>query len=345
MNYSGSVLKKDNGMEQPNSNRRTLNSVKGGTIAVVGLSILLLGGLGGWFIRANQQPNQPTTAVNKKSAFLVSQQSEGTEASPFGGHVHALAVNPATDELFLGARPIYRSRDGGKSWTAIDNITNSEERANVTSIVIDPQNPQVMYATGHGLAVIKSIDGGTTWEAKDRGLSGNSVEALAIDVNDSSQIYAWVLKDGLYRSADAGESWQRVSDGPKDQEIRSLASVGYPTGMGGIWLYAGLDTGIVKSPDCFCGWDKLPNVGLPVNKRVYSVAADPKNFKTLYAGTQEGVFKTEDAGENWRLIKEGVTDAVVAVNPSNSQHIYAVSSDGNLWSSLDAGNVWKTIEK
>lgn len=331
-------------MKKPDSTRQKFHPAKVGAIAVAGSSFLLLSGAGWWLIRAGQSPDPPVTAVNSESASLTSERVQNTEASPFGGHVHALAVNPETDELFLGARPIYRSQDGGKSWQAIDNIPKSKPRANVTAIAIDPQNPQVMYATGHGLAVIKSTNGGTTWETKDRGLSGDSVEALAIDVNNSSQIYAWVLNDGLYRSADAGESWQRVSDGPKDQEIRSLASVGYPTGMGGIWLYAGLDTGIVKSPDCFCGWDKLLNAGLPENKRIYSVAADPESFKTLYAGTQEGVFKTEDAGENWRRVKAGIADAIVTVNPSNPKHVYALSSDGILWASRDAGSTWEAVK-
>src|SRR3546814_16675878 len=87
--------------------------------------------------------------------------------------------------------------------------------------------------------------------------SSDLTEALAIDGREPNRLYVWVLGDGLYRSDDAAESWQRVDDGPKQQEIRSLISLNEPTGMGGIWLYAGLDVGIVKSPDCFCGWDRL----------------------------------------------------------------------------------------
>lgn len=331
-------------MEQPDSNQRPSNPIKVGVLTAAGLGVLLIGGLGGWFIRANQPPTSLPTANTSELTTASESQAESTEVSPFGGHVHALAINPETNELFLGARPIYRSRDDGRTWTAINNIPKSQPRANVTSIAIDPKNPQVMYATGHGLAVVKSTDGGTTWETKAEGLSGDSIEALAIDTNDSNKLYAWVLSDGLYRSADAGKSWQRISDGPKDQEIRSLASVGYPTGMGGIWLYAGLDTGVTKSPDCFCGWDELPNAGLPENQRVYSLAADPENFKTLYAGMEAGVFKTEDAGETWQLVQEGITDAIVTINPSDPQQVYAVSSDGKLSISRDAGQSWQIVE-
>src|SRR3546814_5677250 len=117
-------------------------------------------------------------------------------------------------------------------------------------IAIDPKNPQTMYATGHGIGVVKSVDGGASWMTKVKGLGSASTEALAIDGREPNRLYVWVLGDGLYRSDDAAESLQRVDDGPKQQEIRSLISLNEPPGMGGIWLYAGLDVGIVKSPDC-----------------------------------------------------------------------------------------------
>lgn len=276
----------------------------------------------------------------------ASREAPGSEIAPsrFGGHVHALAVNPQTDELFLGARPIYRSGNGGKTWKAVEGIPKSEERANITSISVDPSDPQVMYATGHGVGVVKSIDGGQTWNSASSGLGGLSTEGFAVDANDPDKLYVWVLGTGLYRSTDAAESWQRVDDGPKKQEIRTLASVGAPTGMGGIWLYAGLDTGVMKSPDCFCGWDRLPNAGLPEG-RVYSLAVDPSEPQVLYAGLRQGVFRTADGGQNWKQATDLVEDAVVAVNPAEPNEIYAVGADGTLVSSTDAGASWTKVEQ
>ncbi len=272
-------------------------------------------------------------------------QKEGGQLAPsrFGGHVHALAVNPETKELFLGARPIYRSTDNGKSWTAIEGIPKSEERANITSIAIDPSDPQVMYATGHGIGVVKSADGGKTWEAASSGLGGLSTEGFTIDGKDPNTLYVWVLGNGLYRSKDAATSWQRVDDGPKKQEIRSLVSVNSPTGMGGIWLYAGLDAGVMKSPDCFCGWDRLPNEGLPEG-RVYSLAVDPSDPQVLYAGLRPGVFKTMDGGQSWKSVTDLVEDAVVTVNAGDPSQLYAIGADGTLIVSPDAGEHWTTVE-
>jgi photosystem II stability/assembly factor-like uncharacterized protein len=282
-------------------------------------------------------------ATPVKPAVQASQDMEKLAPSRFGGHVHALAVNPQTKELFLGARPIYRSADNGKSWTAIDGIPKSEERANITSIAINPTDPQVMYATGHGIGVVKSTDGGKTWGSATSGLGGMSTEGFVIDAKDPNTLYVWALGTGLYRSKDAAGSWQRVDDGPKKQEVRTLASVGSPTGMGGIWLYAGLDTGVMKSPDCFCGWDRLPNEGLPEG-RVYSLAVDSTNPDILFAGLRQGVFKTTDGGQGWSRVTDLVEDAVVTVDAGDPNRVYAIGADGALAVSPDAGEHWTKTE-
>lgn len=298
----------------------------------IAFAVIVLAGLGYLLFNSETSKNRSGEPVDKVP--------EKTEASPFGGHVHALAVNGETGDLFLGARPVYRSSNGGLNWEPIP-IPKLEPRANITSITIDPKNSQVMYATGHGIAVAKSTDRGKTWETKDDGLSGVSTEAFAIDAKDSNKLYAWVLGDGMYRSENGGESWGRVDDGPKDQEIRSLASVNLPTGMGGIWLYAGTDTGVLKSPDCFCGWDKLPNEGLPTGKRVYSILADNNNPGTVYAGFRDGVYKTADEGKTWRHLTDLPEDAVVALHPKNPNVVYAAGSNGKLFVSNDAGENWR----
>lgn len=277
-------------------------------------------------------------------ATLGSVQATGMpKASPFGGRVHALVVDPATNALFLGAGSVYRSDDGGRTWTTIDGIPKAKEPANVAAIAIDPRNPKVMYASGPGVAVVKSADGGKTWARIANGLPSDSTEAFAIDAQDSSKLYVWASGAGLYRSRDAGASWQKVDGGPRGQEIRSLVSLNEPTGMGGLWLYAGLDVGVVKSPDCFCGWDRLANQGLPPNERVYSLAVDPERSAVVYAGLREGIFKTEDAGKTWTKLPADVADAVVAAHPKNPRHVYAAGGDGSLLASRDGGGTWQRV--
>jgi len=119
------------------------------------------------------------------------------------------------------------------------------------SLVADPSNPQVLYAGTHERGVLRSRDGGKTWDEVSSGLGGRDVHALAIDPNRPKVLHAWVVGKGIYRTSDGGGKWIRVDDGPGDAEVKALASVNIPTGMGGIFLYAGTPIGLLRNPDCF----------------------------------------------------------------------------------------------
>lgn len=84
------------------------------------------------------------------------------------------------------------------------------------------------------------------------GLRGLDVHGLAIDPAAPTKLHALVREAaaGLYRTTDGGQKWLRVDDGPAG-ETKVLASVNIPTGMGGIFLYAGTGEGLQLSPDCF----------------------------------------------------------------------------------------------
>ncbi|MBI2461848.1 MAG: exo-alpha-sialidase, partial [Candidatus Rokubacteria bacterium] len=74
---------------------------------------------------------------------------------------------------------------------------------------------------------------------------------LAIDPDQPWKLHAAVREkgEGVYRTDRRGR-WTRVDDGPGG-EVKVLASVNIPTGMGGIYLYAGTAEGLQRNPDCF----------------------------------------------------------------------------------------------
>ncbi len=114
--------------------------------------------------------------------------------------------------------------------------------------IVAAYNSQI-YASGHDLGIIRSNDFGQTWQRSDPGIPNADVHALAVDAHKPKQLYAWVVEYGLYRSRDGGKSWHRAADGPDNPEVRALASVNIPSGMGGIFIYAGTADGVFKSFD------------------------------------------------------------------------------------------------
>jgi photosystem II stability/assembly factor-like uncharacterized protein len=128
-----------------------------------------------------------------------------------------------------GERGVYKTNDGGKTWK---RTLGDGEWVGATDLLIDPRNPNILYAAtwqrhrtvagymggGPGTAIYKSEDGGETWKKLSNGLpSGNLGKiGLAISPQQPDVIYAAIELDrrtgGLYRSANQGASWQKMSD-------------------------------------------------------------------------------------------------------------------------------------
>jgi photosystem II stability/assembly factor-like uncharacterized protein len=108
---------------------------------------------------------------------------------PWGyGSAYALAVSPATPATVYAATDygLFKSTDGGGSWTAVDTDLISA----VVALAIDPANPTTLYAGARGRGVLKSTDAGASWTAMNAGLTNPFVNALAIDPSTPARIYA-----------------------------------------------------------------------------------------------------------------------------------------------------------
>lgn len=177
--------------------------------------------------------------------------AQKTRSSVFE-HVHALVMDSGGQTLFLGAHTgLYRSNDHGRSWNKV-SVTTKHAHLDVMDIASDPKDSKTIYIATHEAGILKSSDGGKTWQEASSGLGGPDVHGLAIDPNTSSTLHAAVRDkgDGIYRTTDHSKKWVRVDDGPQG-EVKVLRSVNIPSGMGGIFLYAGTSTGLQRSPDCF----------------------------------------------------------------------------------------------
>ena len=184
--------------------------------------------------------------------LLAANQHTSTKSQPEFEHVHSLAMDSAGKTLFLGAHSgLYRSKDGGRSWKKIP-LPTKHPHLDVMAVTTDPRSPNTLYIGTHEAGVFKSTDGGATWKEANNGLGGADVHGLAIDPNMPFKLHAAVREkgEGIYRTTDQGGRWIRVDDGPQG-EVKVLSSVNISTGMGGIFLYAGTSTGLLRSADCF----------------------------------------------------------------------------------------------
>jgi len=236
-------------------------------------------------------------------------------------HIGRIAIDPKDSNIVYvaaqgplwgpgGDRGLYKTTDGGKTWKQILKIS---ENTGVTDVVIDPQNPETIYAAsyqrrrhmytlidgGPESAIYKSTDSGATWNRLRAGLPPGDMGriGLAISPVDSNVIYATIestdRRGGIFRSSDRGGSWERRN------EFDS-----------GAMYYA-------------------------------RVVADPKDVDRIYI-MNVFLMVSDDGGRTVRRLGERskhVDNHEIWIDPSNTDH-YLVGCDGGVYESYDRGVNW-----
>lgn len=174
--------------------------------------------------------------------------------------------------------------------------------------------------------------------------------ALAVDPTDAQRAYAVVAGRGLYQTQDSGATWSLVgADLPVD--ATSLAVSGGSSGF----LFLGTAGHGVFGSVGGQGWSNangFVNGALPT-KAIAAVAFDPNSGDrfvgpsgdemtgALYAGTDQGVFKSIDGGRSWNAMPFHHPVQALAVDPTGRHLMLAVDSNGDVYRSLDGGNSWQ----
>lgn len=236
-------------------------------------------------------------------------------------HISEIIVHPTNpDIIYVGAygpvwseggdRGVYKSTDGGTTWT---NVKSVSAYTGCNDLVMDPRNPDVLYAAFHQRmrkvytyigggpesALYKSTDGGITWKKLEGGLPGGDIGriGLAISPVNPDVLYSVVEapddKGGIYRSLDQGASWEKrnpfFTSGNYYQEITCD-----PTNVDRIYI---TDTYYKVSSD---GGKTVSNLG-ELNKHIdnHCIWVDPKDGNHLLVGCDGGVYESYDFAKTW----------------------------------------------
>lgn len=229
-----------------------------------------------------------------------------------------IAINPQNPNIVFvaaegsawgpgGDRGLYKTTDGGETWTKVLEIS---ENTGVNNVVIDPNNPQIMYCTseqrrrrqftkiggGPETAFYKSDDGGDNWRKVTSGLPSGDLGGMGIAISPVNSDYVFLIieaaddKGGFFRSTDRGESWSKMSS--------------YTTS------------------------------GQYYNE----IYCDPVNINKLYSMATYSKY-TVDAGKTWKNIGNNnrhVDDHAFWINLTNPNH-FIIGGDGGAYITYDAG--------
>lgn len=247
------------------------------------------------------------------------------------GRVQNMAVD-ITGRVFAWFNgQLLRSDDGGDSWNVLGD---EDERLPFRQVRLrlDGNEANKVYLNDR-TSIWRSDDGGNSWQFFENVLPGTP-SVFALDPHREQALVA-VVSGQLYRSADEGETWIPVTPAVNPHFVSA-----HPTRAGYLLSANSRDRGrIWRSEDDGLSWI-LSNSGLE-ERRVNAVAFDPHDENVFYAGTDGGLYRSEDGGQNWTAIglPAEISVNAIAVSPQTGEHLYVGSRDGVL-RSLNGGASW-----
>lgn len=255
-----------------------------------------------------------------------------TGAGPEGGIVQSILMDPIDPSTLYAATQsagIFKSINGGGSWTPINNGLLSS-RADV----LVASRPSTIYA-GVFPGVYRSTNGGATWSDVSNGLPVTFVYDLATTSAAPSTVYAALDSEGVFKTANGGETWASV--GLAGRTVTALAiSESAPT-----TVYAGTYAHIFKTTNGGGMWVDL-DTGVP-SPDILDLVIDPGSPATVYAAACDlGVLKSTDGGNNWFAASAGLPSTCVRrvmLDPRLTSTVYVGTNDG-VFVSSNGGGLW-----
>ena len=275
-------------------------------------------------------------------------------------HVRALAVHPREPgRLYLGCEQgLFRSEDGAGNWARVDSPLNGLQ---VWSLLLLPHDPAVILAGTCPARLFRSADGGRTWSEPAAGMRQDCprimhtrVTTLCADPTAPGTVWAGVEIDGLYRSRDAGQSWEQVGSGLSSQDIHGMAIV--PGNGGSKTLLASTNNDLNLSRDDGKTWQPLQVGRMLPWSYCRGLGQLPRRPEVVLMGNGDGppgtagvIARSTDGGASWRIARmparANSTLWNFAVHEADPSLVYASSVSGEVYRSTDGGESWEKLAR
>jgi photosystem II stability/assembly factor-like uncharacterized protein len=303
---------------------------------------------------------EQTVRGNVSSGFGMWKSEDAGKTWSFAGlaksrHIPRIVLDPNNHEVVYAAvlgdlykstneRGVYKSTDGGKQWK---RVLFANENAGATDLIIDPNNPRVLYAStwnvrrtpyslssgGPGSALWKSTDYGETWTeiSTNKGFPEGTLGIIGVTVSPSDSQRLWAMvehkeKGGVYRSEDGGESWKLLNS---DRNLRQRAwyyTRIYADTQDPETVYV-LNVRYHKSTD---GGKTFSSSNAPHGDH-HDLWIAPEDPNRMIMGDDGGAQVTYDGGETWSTYHNQPTAQFyrVATDDAFPYRIYAAQQDNS----------------
>ncbi|OFV93453.1 MAG: hypothetical protein A3H28_16600 [Acidobacteria bacterium RIFCSPLOWO2_02_FULL_61_28] len=293
---------------------------------------------------------------------LPSLASGAVAVDPFSGDVwYGTGELNFCRDCYYGAG-VFRSSDGGATWLRISPESFLSSPTSV--IVFDRRNRGTLFI-GRSTALWKSSDGGQSWQVVLRG----AVTDFVLNPADSSIAYAAIgnfsgsPENGVYRSADGGETWTRLSEGlPPQASLGRIALGTAPSAPSIVYALIIRSTdfnlnGLYRSLDGGNTWSLIPSLPADIftedgqGQGAFNlfVRVDPRDAAVLYIGARD-LWKSTDFGVTWQNLStvaglhEDQRDIVFdPTEPATLPQTFYLIGDSGVWRSSNGGQSFANL--
>lgn len=291
-------------------------------------------------------------AVSKSSPSTAATQTTSAVGAqvPFAAWYWTMIVSQSNpNDLVLATNMgLFRSADGGKTWTpaglTTENVSSlAESGSTIYAGGVRGPNPVIHNTAGrtvpNGTGVLSvSTDGGKTWKAlHPSGLPKNAIQSMAVNPADDSELYVLLNTGGLYSSTDGAKSFKLVTS------KLSISPWAIAVTQGGQFVSGDMDGGPHTSANAKA-WKPTVYADANGGRMVMEYAVQPADSSHVLM-TSIGIEQSTDAGKTWQpALKSTVMFGPVAYAPKQPQVAYAIGFDRSIWRSDDGGKTWTQVK-
>ncbi len=273
------------------------------------------------------------TSINGGNTFT--RQTDVGNPIWFTAWANVIAVDPQYENrLLAGASNLYRSTNGGSSWTQVGGY-GTNVHADMQSVVFDPGNHNHVYVSNDG-GVWQSTDNGVTWTFASSGLVATHLYVMSVSQTPTLRYAASVQDDDGYHyngapdwsSLRAGEGGYVEYD-PKDHQVMYhdtwFSQLRKTTDGGTTWTNLGIDTDTNYAEPLAIGWN---------------------NSNFLLALKQSGIVsRSTNGGNSWTdVLTPGVILTAVKFSFLTDAIAYVGSNNGRIWITTNNGINWNELD-
>ena len=253
---------------------------------------------------------------------------------------------------------VWKSTDAGATWK---NVGLSETRF-ISAIQVDAKNPDIVFVAALGdsisaenRGVFKSTDGGATWKKTLYLDPQNGVVSLSFAPDATNIVFAAFVsrafgragnaaERGIFKSSDAGETWQPVSGSGLPQSGMGKIGVAVAPGTAGKTIYSIMNQGFFRSLDSGSTWERTTTDARIVSTGQFGgVFVNPQDPNDVFI-SQTSMYRTTDGGKNWIAFTgapSGDDYNAIWVNPDAPRYMIQGVDQGAVVSE-DGGKTWSS---